>query len=176
MAITPYKQTLTHSCLAACFLMLQGKQFAEHDEQELALKGSNRNYPFYVVGIAAEFVKKYDGKVNIYADNSFFTKTLQNAFIGNEKINVVHKKITMPLLKELLTEKPLICHIDNHALGDYSHASHFVILEESTEEYIHIIDPWKKKKKMISKSTLIEALYDLKSHIRMCPLLFSLEG
>lgn len=175
MAITPYQQTLTHSCLAACFLMLQEKQFTALDEQGFALKGSSRDYPFYVVGISAEFVKKYDRKIKIYADNNFFTTTLQKAFLSNKKITVIHKKITMPFITELLNEKPIICHIDDHALGDYSHASHFIILEKATEEFIDIIDPWSGKRKKISKSTLTEAVNDLKIHIKMCPLLFSIE-
>ncbi|MBI5044584.1 MAG: hypothetical protein HZC02_01550 [Candidatus Levybacteria bacterium] len=175
MVISPYQQTLTHSCLAACFLMLQEKQFTKFDEQELALKGSSRKYPFYVVGIPEEFVKKYDGNIKIYADNNFFATTLQKAFIGNKKIHVTHKKIDMAFITELLNEKPLICHIDNHALGDYSHVSHFIILEKATKEFVTIIDPWSGKKKKISKSTLTEAISDLKNHVKMCPLLFSVE-
>lgn len=97
MAITPYQQTLTHSCLAACFLMLQRKKFSNLDEQELVLRGSSRDYPFYVVGIPTEFVKKYDVKIKIYADNNFFTTSLQKAFLGNMKISVVHKKINISL-------------------------------------------------------------------------------
>lgn len=175
MAIVPYQQTLTHSCLAACFLMLREKKFSELDEQELALKGSVRDYPFYMAGISAEFVKKYDGKVMIYADNNFFATTLQKAFIGNKKIGVIHEKTTMSLITKLLNERPIICHIDDHALGDYSHASHFIILEKASNKFITIIDPWSGKRKRISQSTLTEAINDLKNHIKMCPLLFSVE-
>ena len=175
MAITPFKQTLTHSCLVACFLMLQGKKFTVLDEQELTLKGSSRNYPLYVVGIPMEFVKKYDGKIKIYVDNNFFATTLKKAFIGNKKINVIHKKVNIPLIAELLTENPIICHIDDHVLGDYSHSSHFIILEKATEELVNIIDPWSGKRKKISKSKLNEAINDLKNHVKMCPLLFSIE-
>ena len=175
MAVTPYKQTLTHSCLAACFLMLQGKQFAEIDEQELAQKGSSRNYPLYVVGIPTEFVKKFDGKIKIYADNNFFATSLKKAFIGNKEISVIHKKINIPLIADLLNENPIICHIDDHALGDYSHSSHFIILEKATEEFVYIIDPWSGKRNKISKSKLNEAIDDLKNHVKMCPLIFSIE-
>jgi len=175
MAITPYQQTLTHSCLAACFLMLQGKKFTELDEQELAVKGSSRDYPFYVVGISTEFSKKLDGKIKIYADNALFTTTLQKAFTDTDKINVIHKKITISLITELLNENPIICHVDNHTLGDYSHASHFIILEKATKDFVNIIDPWSGKRKKISKSTLDESVSDLKNHIKMCPLLLSIE-
>lgn len=175
MVITPYKQTLTHSCLAACFLMLQGKRFTEHDEQELALKGSRRKYPFYVVGIPMEFAKKYDIRIKVYVDNNFFTTQLQKAIIGNKKINVVHKKINSIFISELLKENPIICHIDDHALGDYSHASHFIILEKATEKFIYVIDPWSGKRRKINKLTLADAIKDLKYHVKMCPLLFSIE-
>ncbi|MDQ5954753.1 MAG: hypothetical protein QG583_681 [Patescibacteria group bacterium] len=175
MAIVPYQQTLTHSCLAACFLMLQEKNFTEIDEKELAMNGSSRKYPFYMVGISAEFIKKYDGKITIYADNNFFTATLQKGITGDKKINVIHKKIDMHLISKLLKKKPIICHIDDHALGDFSHASHFIILEKESEKFITIIDPWNGKKYKISKTKLTEAISDLKNHIKMCPLLFSIE-
>jgi hypothetical protein len=59
MAIIPYKQTLSHSCLAACFLMLREKKITEVQEQELALNGSKRTYAFYVTGIPLEFAKRH---------------------------------------------------------------------------------------------------------------------
>ena len=77
MSITPYKQTLSHSCLAACFLMLQDKKFTEEDEEQMALRGSKRKYPFYVSGITMESVKSFDKKVEIYTYYNIFILPLQ---------------------------------------------------------------------------------------------------
>ncbi len=175
MVITPYKQTLSHSCLAACFLMLYGEKFTESDEHELALNGSKRIYPFYVVGIATEFVRKFDCKITIYADNKHFTSILQKSFMRETRVSVAHKKITQVFIAELLKRQSIICHIDDHALGDYSHASHFIVLEKTTEKFITILDPWSGDKKRITMAKLEEAISDLKNQIKMCPLLFTLE-
>lgn len=177
MAMVPYKQTLTHSCLAACFLMLQEQEkFTEADEHELALQGSRRTYPFYVVGIPMEFTKKFNRKLTVYVDNKYFASTLQKAFLSDKRINIIQEQITQPLIKALLEKKSVICHIDDHVLGDYSHASHFVVLEKATEKSISIIDPWSGERKKISSNTLQQAIEDLKTQVKMCPLIYSLEG
>lgn len=178
MDIIPYKQTLTHSCLVASFLMILKAQnkidFTDADEQEVALKGSRRIYSSYMVGISSEIAKKYGKKIQIFADNKYFTKILQESF-KDKKVTVTHHPITLDLIKKLLEQGPLICHIDDNALGDYSHASHFIVLVKATESMITIADPWTGKKKRISNKTLEEAIFKLKTHIKMCPLLFRIE-
>jgi hypothetical protein len=156
--------------------MLQGKKFTKSDEQELALNGSKRTYPFYVAGIPIEFAKKFECKITIYADNKFFASVLQKAILEENRISVVHKKVTIPFITKLLGENPIICHIDDHSLGDFSHASHFVVLEKSTEKFFFLIDPWSGKRKKIAKNTLVEAINSLKTQIKMCPLLISIRA
>jgi ABC-type bacteriocin/lantibiotic exporter with double-glycine peptidase domain len=156
--------------------MLNGKKFTEQDEKELALDGSERTYPFYVVGIPMEFVKKFNCRITIYADNKFFASVLQKSFMQEKRVSVVHKKITDAFIGELLKTQPIICHIDDHILGDYSHASHFIILEKTTKKFIYIIDPWSGKKKRIINTKLEKAISDLKNQVKMCPLLFSIEA
>ena len=179
MDIIPYKQSLTHSCLVACFLMLLKAQanieFTEAEEQDLALNGSKRRYSFYVIGIPSEIMKKYNKKIQVYADNKYFTKVLQNSCEVNQGIKITHNSITLNLVRELLKKKPLICHIDNNALGDYSHTSHFIVLEKTTKDTIQILDPWTGKKKHISNNVLEKAIYNLKTQVKMCPLLFSID-
>ena len=68
----------------------------------------------------------------------------------------------------------IICHIDDHYLGDFSHASHFVVIEKATESKFMVVDPMHGKKKWISEKTLDNAIQDLKNHIKMCPLVFYL--
>ncbi len=179
-SLTVYKQSLTNSCLAACFLMLlqaqKGISFSEAEEQDLALRGSKRKYPFYVVGIPTEVALTYNTRIKIFVDNKFFTDVLQKAFAEQKNITVVHEPITEDLIRKEVTKKPVICHIDTNALGDYSHASHFIILEKMTENMVSIIDPWTGEGKRISNKTLEQAIYDLKTQVKMCPLLLTLEA
>jgi len=172
--IIPYKQTLSHSCLAACMLMLRKKQFTQIQEQDLALKGSKRMHQFYVAGIPLEFVKQYDSQVIVYVDNKYFANVLEEIFSQDTRLCTIQKKITLSLIKALLESGPLICHIDDHSLGGYSHASHFIVLERATDRFVQIIDPWTGKRRKISLAKLDESLSDLKNQIKMCPLLFSL--
>lgn len=178
MSIVPYKQSLGHSCLVACFLMVLKLQnnisFSEADEQRIALNGSKRIYPFYVVGVPMEIAKEYKKKICVVVDNRYFTKILQDAFLKEKNIRVLHKPITLGLIKNLLEKQPLICHIDDNILGDYSHASHFIVLEKATENTVFIVDPWSGERKRISNDTLVRAIRDLKTHMKMCPLIFSI--
>lgn len=176
--LTPYKQTLSHSCLAADFLMLLKEKynisFNNKNEEDILIRGMKRVYPFYVVGIPKEFYKKYGKKINIAVDNKYFTNILIKSFKDKKNFNIYHHKITISYIKELLKEKPIICHIDDNYLGDYSHASHFIILEKATDKKIRIIDPMTGKKSLISDKGLKDSILSLKKHIKMCPLLFYL--
>jgi hypothetical protein len=82
--ILPYKQTLSHGCLAADLLMLlkmkYGTDFRENDEANILLSGMKRMYPFYVVGVPKEFFNKYRRKISIIVDNKYFTNVLVKGF------------------------------------------------------------------------------------------------
>lgn len=175
MAIEPYKQSLTHSCLAACFLMLlqeqKGIEFDSLIEQDICLKGSQRSYPFYVVGLPVEIAKTFHIRIQVLVDNKYFAGILSKAF-NKKSFDVEHQKITILLLKKLLQQGPLICHIDDHFIGNYSHASHFIVLEKCRKNNIVIIDPYTGKRKLMKDVQLNEAIQSLKKRIKMCPLLF----
>lgn len=178
MQIIPYQQSLTDSCLVACFLMLLQAQkditFTEKEEQHLALNGSKRKYPFYVVGIPYEVAVEYNAHITIFADNKYFTKVLEKSFGDTKNIEVKHQPVKVSLIQELLQKQPLICYVDNNALGNYSHSPHFIVLEKATESFFHIVNPWTGKKKRISRETLEKGIRSLKTHVKMCPLLFSI--
>lgn len=173
--LIPYKQTLSHSCLAACMLMLREKPFTECEESDLTLRGSKRVHQFYVAGIPLEFAQKYDSQINVFVDNKYFADILRGIFSSDKRISIIQKKLTIPLIKDLLINAPLICHIDDHSLGDYSHSSHFIILEKATDQFVQIIDPWTGKRRKLKLSKLEESLSDLKTQIKMCPLLFTID-
>ena len=176
--IIPYKQSFSHSCLVACFFMLLQKQkdfnFDEKTEKEILIKGMRKIYPFYVVGIAKEVFNKFKTKITIIVDNKYFTNSLIKSFKDKRSFNIIHKKITIQLIKQLLKDKSLICHLDNNYLGNYSHCSHFVVLEKATDKKILLIDPFSGKKRFISDKKLEQAILSLKNHVKMCPLLYYL--
>lgn len=179
MPLAPYRQTLTHSCLAACLLMLRegatGQPFDAADEQDLAVRGSRRNHAFYVTGIPTECARRFGVQIRVLADNAYFAKILARAFEKEKGIAVEHAKVAAQSIRALLAQRPLICHIDNHLLGDVTHSSHFVVLEkELPGDRVLLIDPWTGTRKRVKWARLEESIGSLKTRIRMCPLLFAL--
>lgn len=178
MEVIPYKQSLSHSCLVACFLMIHktqfGIDFTEEDEQRLALKGSRRIHPFYVAGVPIEIAREFNKNIVVYVDNKFFTSVLDKAFTGITNIRAEHKPAAIKFIRELLTAGPVICHIDTNALGDYSHSSHFIVVKRSMGTMFLIVDPWTGTERRISEKTLEKAIAGIKKEVKMCPLLFTL--
>lgn len=177
MTVEPYQQSFASSCLAACFLMLRkakkGISFDREGEREVWESGSDIQYPFYCVGIAQEFSKKFAVGIEIIVDNRYFTNVLKKAFGPRSRCTVHYQKISITSINNFLTKGPVICHIDDHSLGNYSHCSHFVILEKNLSgERFLIVDPWHGKKKRLRSIKLEESILSLKKHIKMCPLLF----
>lgn len=172
MQIIPYKQTFSHSCLAAALLMLTGKKHRSKLEREFFIKGTSGVYPYYVVGVPFELSKALALNLTVYVDNKFFTGVLKTAFKKSKRISVIHQKIEADLIEHLVSESPIVCHIDDHYLGDYSHASHFVVIEKVNKNRITIIDPFYGKRRIVNEKTLIESIKSLKTHIKMCPLIF----
>ena len=176
--IIPYKQSLSQSCLVACFLMLlkgrYGIKFTSRDEEKITIRSMQRKYSFYVAGVPKEIAKAYKKKIKLTVDNKYFTKVVTKA-IGDEKnIRTYHQKITMDYIKRIVKENPVICHVDDHYLGDYSHASHFVIIEKTTNKKIKIIDPWTGKRRVVSAKRIEDSITSLKKHVKMCPLVYTI--
>jgi len=176
--VTPYRQTLSHSCLIACFLMLLNSRydinFSSKDEENLSLKGMSRKHPFFVVGMVKEIFKKYKKKINLVVNNRYFTNILIKLIKDKKNFNVHYRKIDIATIKALLKKNALICHIDNNHLGDYSHSSHFIVLEKDSGKRVTIIDPLAGKRRLISYKKLEESIKSLRGHVKMCPLLFYL--
>ena len=163
MEIKPYKQSLSNSCLVAAFLMLLESEhkieFSKKEEEEIVMKGMNRKFSFYIVGVPKEFFYKYKKRINIVVDNKYFTNVLIKEFKDKKNFKIVHEKITIDLIKKLILKQPVICHIDDNLLGDYSHASHFIVIEKATDKNFMIIDPWSGKRKLISSNKLISSFF-----------------
>jgi len=150
-------------------------KFGPKDESELLLAGMNRQYLYYVIGVPKEIFKRYGKKIGIVVDNEFFTNDLIKGFGDKENFNIYQGKINLETIRGLVGKGPVICHIDNNYLGDYSHASHFVIIEEIIGDKVSIVDPVDGKRKTVSSKVLIDSIDSLRYHIKMCPLLYYLE-
>lgn len=176
MHIVPYQQSLSNSCLAASLLMVSGKKVTPKLEESVCIRGSKRRYDLYVVGVPFEFCLQTRQKLSVYVDNRFFANLLAKQFAQNRLVSVTHRKVDLKLLRELSAERPIVCHIDDHFLGDYSHCSHFVVVEKISKSMATLIDPYYGKRSRISCKTLVRAIASLKQHIRMCPLIFQVDG
>lgn len=171
-----YKQKTGQGCFVSCLLMLNSEKFGGNinrkDEESILLRGLDRKYTFPAIGVPKEIFKRFGKKINIIVDNKYFTNFLIKKIRDRKNFNVFHKKINPSLVRELLKNGPIACHIDDNLLGDYSHASHFIIIEKSTPGGFGIIDPWYGKRRIISEKTLTRAILSLKKHIKMCPLIY----
>ena len=178
MNLVFYKQTFTHSCLVACFLMLlkatQGIEFDGKIEERILTKGTKRIHPLYVVGISKEIAKKFNLKISVIADNKYFTKVLIHSFADSENFSVFHQKVTIPQITQLLSRNLLICHIDNYYLNGATHESHFILLEKLTNKGIKTYDPLVGKRRFLTFGKLEKSILSLKTLIKMCPLLIYL--
>lgn len=172
--IVPYKQNLSHGCLAASLLMLwnskKGKLPVRKNEELILFKGMDRKYEFYVTGLCEEFVNLANLKLSVYVNNNYFKNVLKKYF-KNKNVTVLYKKIDLLTIQDLLKKGPLILHIDDNALGDYSHASHFIFIYGFSGNFFNVIDPWDGKIKRISKTKMLNAIKLLRTHIKMCPLI-----
>lgn len=176
--IDPYKQAFLHGCLAADFLMLcknkYGIDFTQNDERDLLIRGDDRTYKFYVVGIPKEFFNKYRKKVNIMVDNKYFTNVLIKELNDKDNFNIYHNKVSIKSIIKLLKSNKIICHVDDNLFGDYSHASHFVIIERAVKGKLIIVDPWSGKKSRVAYKKVGDSILNLKKHIKMCPIIYYL--
>lgn len=140
-------------------------------EKKIFFDGEVRDYDFYLTAIMASFAKNTDHKLQVLVDNSFLaeklTKGLKNL---KDKIEIIHKAITIDLVEELVKEQPVVVHLDDNFLGDYSHASHFVVLSSIREDgRYEVIDPADGKSKFLTPNQLMSAVLSLKTYLKMSP-------
>lgn len=142
-------------------------------EERVFIEGERRRFDLHINGILESFVDNTMLSVEVLVDNKFFAEALiKNQYKKNKRIKIINQKITTKLIKELLANQPLVVQLDNNFLGDYSHSSHFVVIEKIlTNGKFQLIDPMTGSKKILTEEKLEEAILSLKNHIKMCPLL-----
>ena len=169
MDITPLKQKFYHSCLVTSLMMIS-KMNDQSIEERIFMEGEKRRHNYYLRGIIDSFVDNTMLSVEIIVDNKYFAEEVAKP--KSKNIKVINEKITLELIKKLLETQAFIIDLDDNFLGDYSHASHFVVIEKVLPNgKFQIIDPSSGGKKMLTAEKLENSISSLKNHIKMCPLI-----
>lgn len=171
MEVHPLKQQFYHSCLVTSLLMIS-QMTDQSMEERIFTEGEKRRFNYYLSGILESFVDNTMLSVELTVDNKFFAEELiKNQFKKNKRIKIKQEKVTVKLIKQLLLTQPLIINLDNKFLGDFSHSSHYVVVEKIIANgKLQLIDPLTGGKKILTEEKLEEAILSLKTHIKMCPL------
>ncbi len=173
--INLFKQSYHHSCLATVLLMISG--FKDQKlEEKIYLEGENRKYGYYLNDMLASFVK-YSGKsINVLVDNKFFTKKLaQDLKEPPKQIRIVHRKINSETVSDIVRKQPAVVYIDYNFMGDYSHSSHFVVVNSiRKDDHFEIFNSIDGKNKFFTAKKLDNAIFSLKNHIKMCPIIITM--
>lgn len=141
-------------------------------EQRIFFEGEKRRLDSYLSNMIFSFVDNTKLSLEIFADNKFFTEKLKGELKRQQKsILIENKKISISFIDKLLERSDIILHIDNNLLGDYSHSSHFIVVERKVADKYNIIDPLTGTRKNLSASKLEEAISSLKSSVKMCPII-----
>lgn len=177
--IYPYKQNYYESCLIACALMVTGVsrnyKKSETLEKNIFFEAERKNFQFNIQSKVYSISKYLNAKVKLFADNKYFTDKLMKDFKSKD-VYIVQQKVNSANIKKLFFEIGyLICFIDGHYLGDYSHWPHYVVIEKINGDKITIIDPNTSKRKFLSLKQMDDAIGGLRETLKMCPLLLSIK-
>lgn len=176
-----YKQNYHDSCLVACLIRLVNKKITEKEyllqEKSIFFEGEKRKYLNYVLGIPISFLEYYPITLIMLVNTKFYTECLkkyQNGYTHLLKIR--NEKICSKLIVGLLEKgKQVVCRVDDHELGGFSHVSHFILLERfDKRKRIIIFDPWDAKRKYIRVEKLDSAIMGLKKQIKISPIIYYL--
>lgn len=140
-------------------------------EQRIFFEGEKRKLNNYVSSMLFSFIDNTKLSIEVIVDNKYFAESLSGELKRQQKsIKILQQKVTPSLIDKMLEKSEIILHIDDNYLGDYSHASHFVVIERKIGDKYSLIDPVSGTRKTISVVKLEASLISLKNHIKMCPI------
>lgn len=169
MDITPLKQKFYHSCLITSLMMIS-KMNDQSIEERVFMEGEKRHHAYSLRGFLESFADNTMLSMEVIVDNKSFAEDISKP--NNKNIKVRQEKITLALIKKILETQALIIHLDDNVLGDYSHASHFVVVEKLMPNgKFQVIDPMTGGRRILSEEKLQNSIDSLKSYIKMCPLI-----
>ncbi len=169
--IQPYQQTTYETCLACCLLQAARKEVTRNEERAILNHSLDFSRDFFVLGHLDYFIKKYDAKFDLIADNQRFVQWLGQV---SANISLKCEKITLGLIDEHLSSFPILL-IDDYYLYYEVHYPHWITVLRKRDDSYEIFDVWDGKEKIISAKLLEEAIRSLREHLNFCPQLILLQ-
>jgi len=164
-----HKQDTFEGCLPICLLIIEDKDINKKNELEIIYNAlSKRRDNFYALNILSSFAEKYSRNLTLFIGINEYAKYL-NKYKDNHRIKILHQEINLEFL--LKTKTPYIVQIDDFALGDIVHATHYVIIEKIDKNEVTINDPWNGSRNILKTSTLLNGIELLENHLLFSPLL-----
>ncbi|MGB4762219.1 MAG: hypothetical protein WBP12_02570 [Candidatus Saccharimonas sp.] len=164
-----YKQQSNQGCLVVDLLHLFGIQPTREREQTILGDGLFRLRENYALGCLMSFLDHYKNlAVEVYVDNNYYLGVLQK-YVNHPHIHLLHKKNDARLLGAI--DPPFIVYVDNNIFDGWTHLPHFVLVTKATQNFYHVFDPWDGETHMVSKEKLLSGINQLRSHVKVCPLI-----
>ncbi len=144
-------------------------------EGEILLKGMEKKYQDYTPGMLQEFTKKYKVDLKLFVHFKLYARTLAKSLARNSQIKVIEQKCSLPIIKKLLKNGPIIVYLDAYYM-DYGypveHAPHFVVVEKVNDK-ITLVDPWDAKRKVEKIDDFKTGIQSLAKRFKYSPLMIA---
>lgn len=177
--LIPFKQSFYNSCFVASFLMISGlSKRAEKSrkiEKEIFVKGERKQFNFWIQSMLANISKYSERKICLVVDNNYFAKILSEGLKNISGVEINQEKISISLINRLMENYRVAINLDNNNLGDYAHAPHWVAIEKTDGVKFTLVDPNTGGRRIFSREKLEKAIFSLKNHLKICPLLIYLK-
>lgn len=164
-----YKQKYYHSCLVVSLLM--AANLGQDLEEKIYFNGEDRKYFCYIDSMLATFLKLTGKNIECIVDSKYLAENFKKSLAKfNDEIAIKAEAVTAERVLQLVAVRPVVVHLDDNYLGDYSHCSHFVLVNSLRKDgRLEILDPWDGKRKFLTAEQLDRAFLSLKNHIKMSP-------
>ncbi len=137
-------------------------------EKKILSDGLFRLRENYTLGCLLAFLDEYTDKAaTVYVDNGYFLNVLKK-LVKHPRIALLHRKNDEKLLSEL--EPPFVVYVDNNITDGWTHLPHFMMVVGSTEKFYSVFNPWDGKTIKLSKAKLHSGIDQLRSHVKICPM------
>ena len=170
MKIQNYEQTTFETCLAVDLLQLTEKKISKDEELKTINYAMNFSKDNFTIGHLDFIAQNYNLGLDFYVDNNWFFNFISKLKFSN-KIKVFHKKIDLNLINDQIKISPIIVYVDSFALWKITHAPHFIIVIQQTDEGYKIYDPWDGKIRKVNSEVLSKGIINLRNLLKYCPQL-----
>ncbi len=173
MSIQIIKQETFEGCLPVCLFGISGIKSSKEKELDLLIKGLTKNRDtYYTFNVILSFIESYDLEIDLFVDIKPYANYLSK-FNNDHRLKIAHQAINERFIHN--QKNPFILYIDQYEINKYTHAPHFIIVEEQDDEYMYIIDPWKGERIKLPKEVILNSIQELKTCFFFSPLLITLK-